>query len=424
MAVDAARGLLFVPTTSPSPDFFGGLRAGDNRHANSVVALDAATGAVRWAFQTVHHDVWDYDLPAQPMLATISKDGRRRDVVIQVTKTGLVFVLDRETGEPVFPVDERPVPQDGVEGEKLSPTQPFPIAPAPLTPQRIGPNYAFGLTPFDRDACRRRIAQARSDGIFTPPSTQGTIVFPSTAGGANWGGAAFDAQRNRLYVNTMSLLHIVTLVPRSDGGPDRGRYGDVEFGAMEGTPYAATRDAKILGPLGLPCNPPPWGQIHAIDMDSGAVAWSSPLGTTEDLAPLGIAVKWGTPNLGGPLATGGGLVFIGAAMDRYLRAFDSDTGRELWQGRLPAGGQATPMSYEWEGRQYIVIAAGGHGDLGTVQGDSVVAFALPRAGEPGPSIRSYTIDRPGGRFMAGAVGAGIALAILFLLWPRRRSLDD
>jgi quinoprotein glucose dehydrogenase len=326
-----------------------------------------------------------------------------------------VFTLDRETGEPVFPVDERPVPQDGVEGEKLSPTQPFPVAPAPLTPHRIIPNYAFGLTPFDRGACRRRIAEARNDGIFTPPSTQGTIVLPSTAGGTNWGGAAFDPTRNRLYVNTMSLLHIVTLIPRNGGEPDPARHRDVEFGAMRGAPYALTREARVVGPFGVPCNPPPWGQLHAIDMDSGVVAWNATLGTTEDLAPLGVAIKWGTPNLGAPIAVGGGLIFIGAAMDRYLRAFDSDTGRELWQGRLPAGGQATPMSYEWEGRQYVVIAAGGHGNLGTMQGDYVIAFALPRDGEEGPSIRSYTIDRPGGRFMLGAALVGMVIALLLVL---------
>jgi quinoprotein glucose dehydrogenase len=424
MAVDARRGLVFVPTTSPSPDFYGGLRPGDNRYANSVVALEAATGAVRWAFQTVHHDVWDYDLPAQPLLATIRKDDRSRDVVIQATKTGLVFTLDRETGEPVFRIDERPVPQDGVDGERLSPTQPFPSAPGPLTAHRITPDYAFGLTPFDRAACRRRIAAARSDGIFTPPSTQGTIVIPSTAGGANWGGAAYDATRNRLYVNTMSLLHIVTLIPRGGGEPDPAHYRDVEFGAMRGTPFALSRQARVVGPFGLPCNPPPWGELHAIDMDSGAVAWDATLGTTEDLTPLGIAIKWGTPNLGGPIATGGGLIFIGAAMDRYLRAFDADSGRELWQGRLPAGGQATPMSYEWEGRQYVVIAAGGHGALGTVRGDYVVAFALPRAGEEGPSIQSYIIERPGGRFTLGAAIAGMIIVLLIILRLRPGQVEQ
>lgn len=411
MAVDAARGLVFVPTSSPSPDFFGGMRPGDNRYANSVVALDAATGQVRWAFQTVHHDVWDYDIPAQPLLATIRKDGAPREVVIQVTKTGLVFTLDRDTGIPVFAVQERPTPQGGAAGEQLSPTQPFPVAPALLVPSRIKPEDAFGLTPWDRGACRKAIASLRAEGLFTPPTEQGTLVFPFTGGGANWGGAAFDPTTNRLYVNTNSALHRITLIPRAKAeGRKAGRREGDEYGPMDGTPYGMTR-AVLLSPLGLPCNPPPWGELHAIDMDKGVEAWTSKLGTTEDLAPLGMAFGWGTPNFGGPMATGGGLIFIGAAMDRYLRAFDAATGEELWQGRLPAGGQATPMSYVWKGRQYVVIAAGGHSELDTPRGDYVVAFALPRTGEPGPSLASRLIDRPGGRFKLG-LGAAIGLLLL------------
>ncbi len=424
MATDEARGLVFLPTSSPSPDFFGGMRPGDNRNANSVVALEAATGRVRWAFQTVHHDVWDYDIPAQPMLATITKDGAARDVVIQVTKTGLVFTLDRDTGEPVFAVEERPVPQGGAAGEALSPTQPFPVAPQPLAPSRIAPEDAWGVLGFDRAACRDRIAGARAEGLYTPPSTQGTILHPFTGGGANWGGAAYDPATNRLYVNTASLLHLIKLIPRDRVEPREEQYetDDAEFAPMRGTPYAMTREV-MLSPIGLPCNPPPWGSLYSVDMGTGEVAWRANLGTTEDLAPLGLALRIGTPNIGGPLVTRGGLVFIGAAMDRYLRAFDAQSGRELWQGRLPAGGQATPMSYEWEGRQYVVIAAGGHDDMGTAAGDSIVAFTLPREGEPGPSLWSRTIDRPGGRFAALMTGAGIALIGLvggFLLRRRRK----
>jgi quinoprotein glucose dehydrogenase len=413
MAVDEARGLVFLPTTSPSPDFFGGLRPGDNRHANSVVALEAATGRVRWAFQTVHHDVWDYDLPAQPMLVTIRKDGRPRDVVIQVTKTGLVFVLDRDTGEPVFPVEERAVPQGGVEGETLSPTQPFPVAPAPLSRTTITPEDAFGLFGFDKAACARRIAGARAEGLYTPPTTQGTILFPFTGGGANWGGGAYDPGLNRLYINTSNAMHLITLIPRKDVpeevAPDR--YGeDVEFARMRGAPYAMTREV-LRSPIGMPCNPPPWGELHAIDMDTGAEAWRATLGTTEDLAPLGLALKTGTPNLGGPLVTAGGLVFIGAAMDRYLRAFDAKTGAELWRGRLPAGGQATPMSYVWEGRQYVVIAAGGHAELDTPRGDFIVAYAVRRAGDP-PAPLTAVLDQPGRRFLALLLGLALALGVL------------
>jgi quinoprotein glucose dehydrogenase len=424
MAVDEARGLVFLPTSSPSPDFFGGLRPGDNRHANSVVALEAATGKLRWAFQTVHHDVWDYDVPAQPMLATIRKDGRSMDVVIQVTKTGLVFTLDRDTGAPVFAVEERPVPQNGAEGEALSPTQPFPVAPAPLARSRITPDDAYGLLGLGRADCAKRIATARVEGLYTPPSTQGTILFPFTGGGSNWGGAAFDPASNRLFVNVNNALHLITLIPRKDVPPDADDedYGhDVELAHMRGAPYAMTRQV-MLSPLGLPCNPPPWGELHAIDMDTGAISWTSRLGTTEDLAPLGLALKTGTPNIGGPLVTGGGLVFIGAAMDRYLRAFDVKSGAELWQGRLPAGGQATPMSYEWQGRQYIVIAAGGHAEADTPRGDYVVAFAVRRPGDPAGPLTSF-LDKPGRRFAMTVLIALLAIGALgwAILRLRRRA---
>ncbi|MEX0643984.1 MAG: PQQ-binding-like beta-propeller repeat protein, partial [Parvularculaceae bacterium] len=382
MSVDADRGLVFLPTSSPSPDFFGGLRPGDNRYANSVVALEAASGAVRWAFQVVHHDVWDYDAPAQPLLATIRKDGRDIDVVIEATKMGLVFTLDRETGEPVFPVEERPVPQGGAPGEVLSPTQPFPTAPRALVPSVLKPDDAWGLTPFDRGACAKSIAEARAEGLYTPPSTQGTVLYPFTGGGANWGGASFYPQTNRLYVNTSSAVHIVKLIPRAETDEDWHDVANGEQAPMRGAPFAMSR-AVMLSPLGLPCNPPPWGLLHAIDMGSGEVLWESVLGTTEELAPFGLALKTGTPNVGGLLATAGGLVFVSAAMDSYLRAFDAKNGEELWQAKLPAGGQAGPMSYEFGGRQYVVIAAGGHRDMGTKKGDYLVAYALPRAGEKG-----------------------------------------
>ncbi|MBY0420954.1 MAG: PQQ-binding-like beta-propeller repeat protein, partial [Parvularculaceae bacterium] len=241
MSVDAARGLVFLPTSSPSPDFFGGLRPGDNRHANSVVALDAKTGAVRWAFQTVHHDVWDYDVPSAPILATISVEGRRRDVVIQTTKMGFVFTLDRDTGAPVFPVEERPVPQGGVAGEALSATQPFPTAPEPLAPSKIDPEAAFGLTPLDRGACRKALASLRREGLFTPPSIQGSAVFPFTGGGANWGGGAFDPQSNYLYVNVSSLVHRIALVPRADTDEEYHPLANGEQAPMQGAPYAMQR---------------------------------------------------------------------------------------------------------------------------------------------------------------------------------------
>ncbi len=375
MSVDEERGLVFLPTSSPSPDFFGGLRTGANHYANSVVALDAASGEVRWSFQTVHHDVWDYDLPAQPGLYTVTKGGQEHDVVAQVTKTGMVFVLDRETGEPFLPVEERPVPQNAVAGERLSPTQPFPAATPLIVPDRIEADDAFGMTWFDKRDCRKRIEASVADGLYTPPTEQGTLLYPFNGGGANWGSAAFDPSRNLLVINMSSMIHHVQLIPEAGFEEAREVYHDQEVSPQAGAPYGMKRET-LLSSLGLPCNPPPWGVIAGVDLASGDVVWRKTLGTTEDLAG-GPPIKLGTPNFGGPIITASGLVFIGAAMDDYLRAFDVATGEELWRGRLPAGGQATPMTYEWDGRQYVVIFAGGHARAGTRLGDEIIAFALP-----------------------------------------------
>jgi len=377
MSVDEARGLVFLPVSSTSPDFFGGLRVGNGAYANSIVALHVETGEVAWSFQTTHHDVWDYDLPAQPTLGMVTYNGKTVPAVLQPTKQGLLFTVNRYTGVPVIPVVERKAPQGGAPGEKLSPTQPIPIAPAPLSPSRIKPENAIGLTFWDRGKCRDAIAAARHDGLYTPPSLQGTLIYPFTGGGSNWGGLAFDAAHDIVYVNTSNIIHLVTLIRRGEYAAVEERFFDKEVSPNEGAPFGMKREV-LLSPIGLPCNPPPWGQLHAIDMHSGKILWSVPLGTTEDLVPfseyfLGAS---GTPNLGGPIVTAGGLVFIGAAADDYLRAFDAKTGAELWKGRLPAGGQATPMTYVWKGKQYVVIAAGGHSKLGTRRGDSVVAFAL------------------------------------------------
>jgi quinoprotein glucose dehydrogenase len=378
MSVDAQRGLVFLPTTSPSPDFWGGLRKGDDGDADSLVALDLRTGRKVWAFKTVHHDVWDYDNPAQPTLAMVAWHGVVQAAVLQPTKQGLLFTLNRDTGVPVIPVEERPVPQGGAPGEVLSPTQPFPTAPRPLAPSTIRPADAFGLTPWDRAQCRRRIAAARHDGIYTPPSLQGSLEYPFTGGGANWGGLAFDPGRQVAYVNTTSLLHLITLIPASRVEAAKAAEPDVEISPQEGAPFGVRREV-VRSPLGLPCNPPPWGMLHAIDMRTGRVLWETPLGTTMDLAPGSQLLLRGTgvPNFGGPIVTASGLVFIGATLDNFLRALDAKTGRVLWRGRLQAGGQATPMTYVWKGRQYVVIAAGGHSKSDTKRGDQVVAFALP-----------------------------------------------
>ena len=271
MSVDEERGLVFLPTTSPSPDFYGGLRPGDNRHANSVVALDSETGNVQWAFQTVHHDVWDYDVPAQPGLYSVWRDGKSHDVVAQVTKTGFLFVLDRDTGEPFLPIEERPVPQGSVNGEALSPTQPFPVATPPIVPNTIDPDDAFGITWFDKRECRALLQSARAEGLFTPPSEQGTLLLPFTGGGANWGGAAFDPARNLLIINMSNLAHKVQLFPADNLATMREVFHDQEVSPQEGAPYGMKRET-VLSSLGLPCTPPPWGIIAGIELASRAAS--------------------------------------------------------------------------------------------------------------------------------------------------------
>lgn len=411
MSVDTARGLVFLPTSSPSPDFYGGLRPGANLYGNSVVALKLESGERAWHFQTVHHDVWDYDVPAQPTLATLTLAGKPRDVVIQGNKQGMIFVLDRDTGQPVFPVEERAVPQGGAPGEALSPTQPFPADLPLLAPSKLTADDAWGLTFWDRGECRERIAAARNEGPYTPPSEKGTIFFPFTGGGINWGGVAIDPATDIVYANTSRLVHLVTLFPSAELDAMRKKFPGIEISPQAGAPFGMKREL-LLSPLKLPCNPPPWGVLAALDLRTKRILWETTLGTTEDLAPLGIAMRFGTPSFGGPLVTRGGVVFIGATLDRYLRAFDARTGAELWAGRLPASGIATPMSYEWQGRQYVVIAAGGHYEPGIPISDAIVAFALRRPGDPDRGLLEKILDRPGGRFEAGAA---LSLAVLVLL---------
>lgn len=374
LSVDAARHLVFAPTGSASPDFFGGERPGDNRWANSVVALDGDTGTLKWGQQLVHHDLWDYDVGSQPTLADLVHDGRHLAAVIQATKTGFLYTLDRDTGAPIFPIVEKPVPQDAVPGEHPSPTQPFPVAPPALTRQTpITAEDAWGVAWFDTRACRKRIEGYRSEGMFQPPAIKDSLMQPGNAGGANWGGIAFDAKRQLAVVNTMNLPFVVALIPRAEFHAQREseEYKDFEFARQEGTPYGMRR-AAFKSALGIPCVKPPWGMLTAVDMQHGTIKWQVPLGD----APF-VHLNIGMPAIGGPIVTASGLTFIAASLDGRMRAFDTDSGKMLWEVKLPAGGQATPMTYASGGRQYVVIAAGGYkGD--SPRGDYLVAYALPR----------------------------------------------
>lgn len=367
-SLDSQHDLVFVPTGSAAPDYFGGIRKGDNKWANSVVALRASTGEFVWGFQVVHHDLWDYDVAAQPTLFTW-QDGT--PAVVINTKMGHVFVLNRLTGAPLLPVEERPVPQSDISGEKSWPTQPFPTIS--LVPEKFAAADAWGPTPEDARWCRDKLAASRNEGIFTPPSLKGTVQAPGNVGGVNWGSAAFDRQHHLMIVNTNRLIAWVKLIPRADYATevhkdqDNRIYG--EFGDQEPAPYGLYR-TFLFSPSGTPCNAPPWGTTKAVDLFTGKVAWDVPLGT---LVP---GKETGSINLGGPIVTAGGLVFTSATIDPHLHAFDSETGKELWSYELPAAANATPMTYTWNGRQYLVISAGGHGKLGSKQGDYVIAFAL------------------------------------------------
>jgi quinoprotein glucose dehydrogenase len=379
VSADAERDLVFVPTSSPSPDWYGGERLGDNRYADSVVALRGSTGERVWSFQTVHHNIWDYDVASQPVLIDLPRaDGGSDPALLQATKMGNLFILHRETGEPLVAVEERPVPASDVPGERAAPSQPHPTWPPPLAPQGLRPEDAWGLTFWDRRGCRDKLASLRSEGLFTPPSLQGTVIFPGTAGGSNWGSVAYDPERHLLVANTSRIANTIRLARRDSAQGEREDLYELGTAEMLGTPYVAHLGV-LLSPWGIPCNAPPWGTLLALDLSRRELLWESTLGTTGDLAPFGIAIPWGTPNMGGAIVTKGGLAFIGAAMDSRLRAFDLATGEELWSDRLPAGGQATPMTYRVrdDGRQFVVIAAGGHSQMRTRKGDSVVAYALP-----------------------------------------------
>lgn len=378
MSADPALNLVFVPMGNAAPDHFAAARNGLDHYSSAVVALDAATGKVRWHFSTVHKDVWDYDLASQPVAFDLPRaDGSTVPALAQATKQGHLFILDRRSGEPLFPVEERPVPQSTLPGELLSPTQPFPANPAfILRGAELSEEAMHGFTPYDRSRCRALFRENDYQGIFTPPSTRGWIQFPSFMGTTNWGGVSVDAARGILITNTTQAAAIMRLIPRAEA--DAMAAAGEPLLPTKGAPYGLTM-GPMLSPFGAPCNPPPWGTLVAIDLKAGKRLWEVPLGTTRDQAPFPLWMKLGVPNLGGSVITGSGIVFIGATTDHYIRAFDIRNGELLWKSRLPAGGNATPMTYRLraDGRQFVVIAAGGHDYLGTGSGDELIAFALP-----------------------------------------------
>jgi quinoprotein glucose dehydrogenase len=382
LSTDPARDLVFVPATAPSPDYYGGERKGQNLYANSLVALRASTGKMVWNFQVVHHDLWDFDVAAQPMLIELEKDGRKIPAVVIGTKMGHIFILNRETGASIFPVEERPVPASTVPGERAWPTQPFPELPAPLGIRGITEKDAWGPTAEDKEEAAQRIAQFRSEGPFTPPSYEGSIMAPGNVGGINWSGMCYDPVHGWLITNINRVAAIIRMLPREkvpELEREKATMMRAETGRQEGTPYIMKRDYlfKVDSRGIIMQTRPPWGTLVAIDLHNGMTKWEVPLGYMLDPAKFPGAEKWGSLNFGGAIVTGGNLVFVAASMDGHFRAFDSRTGAILWEFALPAGGQATPMSYSLDGRQYVVIAAGGHGKLKTRQGDYLMAFALP-----------------------------------------------
>ena len=456
MSLDEKRGIVYAPTGSPAFDFYGGNRKGKNLFGNCLLALDAATGKLKWHYQLVHHDLWDYDLPAPPNLVTVNHDGKNIDAVAQVTKMGMVFLFNRETGEPLFPIEERPVPQSDLLGEESSPTQPFPVKPMPFVRHVVTEGEISNISPESRQSVLQKIKGVRMGSIFTPPSEDGFIQFPGTRGGAEWGGASFDPENGVLYVNANEIpmaikmkqievegeeefladagqrIYRVNNCPMCHGADRAGtnvfpslkiiskKWAGKQIAAMLKTgkgqmpaypnltndetdaliaflfdkkdlknksnkqtnnsgekKYRYVHDGwnMLTDSEGYPGVKPPWGTLNAINLNDGELLWKVPLGEYPELIKKGLPPT-GTQNLGGPAVTAGGLIFIGATRDENFRAFDKETGKIVWEYKLPAGGYATPSIYEVDGKQYIVIAAGGGGKVGSKSGDAYVAFSL------------------------------------------------
>ncbi len=376
IAVDAERKLVFVPTGNTNPDFYGGHRQGLDFYSSSLVALDGDSGDVVWHYQFVHHDIWDYDTPAQPTLVDMTVAGETVPAVVQVTKMGLTFALHRETGEPLWPVEERPVPQSDLpEGEYLSPTQPFPTHIPGVMELPFDRDDAWGLTFWDKGACKNRLGSLRNEGMYTPPSVGGTLQYPFSLGGNNWGSPAIHPGSRVMVVFTSHIPGYIKLTPQAECT------GFIQRQA--GTPYCVDND-MVASPLGLPCSSPPWGTLDAIDLQAGKLLWRVPMGTTRDIAPFPFWWIKGLPGIAAPMMTGSGLVFSGITNEHALRAFSLATGEELWKARLPTAANALPMTYTAgaDNRQFVVVAAGGHWSGGAPAGDYIIAFALPRADSP------------------------------------------
>jgi len=378
-SVDEQLGLVYIPLGNQVPDQLGMGRS-DNveRYSSSIVALEIETGKDRWVRQTVHHDLWDMDVPAQPALLDITRaDGTTVPALVGPTKQGDIYVLDRRTGEPIIPVKEVAAPTGAIPEDFTAPTQP--VSDLTFMPTPLMEKDMWGVTMFDQLACRIAFHQLKYDGRYTPPSLEGSLIYPGNFGTFNWGSVAVDPERQVMFGMPTYLAFTSRLVPRAQI-PPRGqdeKGSEQGLNRNDGAPYGVYM-GPFLGPLQIPCQAPPWGYIAAADLKTGKIAYKHKNGTVYDMTPLPLPFKVGVPGIGGPIITKGGIAFLGAAVDNYLRAYDLDNGRELWRARLPAGGQATPMTYEQDGRQFVVMVAGGHGSIGTKPGDYVIAYTLPK----------------------------------------------
>lgn len=380
MVADQVRGLIYLPTGNPSPDYYRSGEPDMDYYGSAIVALHAETGEVAWHFNTVINDFWDFDVGGQPSLVDLDIDGETLPALIASTKMGFIFVLNRQSGEPIIDVNYQAVPVEGPLAAQLSPVQPFPPAAYQVAPE-VSVEDAWGMTPYDQGECEDILNSSRTGPIYTPITEEWTVVAPSNLGGVNWGGIAVDPNSQIIVARSSNVPFLVRLIKRADFTGSQGFEFSVELAPQLGTPYAMARE-PLLSSWGLPCNKPPWGTVTAIDINSGKQLWQVPHGTVRDISPVPIPWKLGVPGVGGPLITRSGLIFLGGAWENALRAFDLRTGEELWQGRLPAGPQATPMSFQvklddGDTKQFVVIAAGGHSSMGSDLGDYLIAFALP-----------------------------------------------